>query len=320
MIKNIKKLTAGVFAALIASVGIFVFPVFASGGAYVSETSVTVNIGETTSVSIGVNNAAGFYVVSCSGCASASGSGWLDNESAVIDIYGTSAGDGRITITFPTLATYDEEDLDGTTLTVSVTVPDTDPVDKKKIRFSNLPAYYTGFAKADNNYWYYLRNGKVADVSSVIQNQSEWWYVKNGRVDFTYNGVAKNENGWWKITGGVVDFNFQGFESNEYGWWYLEGGRVSFNKNDIIKGIANNEAGKDGAEGWWYIQDSKVTNTTTVAKNVNGWWYVKDGLVDFSFNGLGTNSYGTWYIQNGKVDFSFNGYAYGRTIRGGKAL
>ncbi len=120
-LKQSKRIIAVVLAAFLAST-IFVIPTFAAGGAYVSDTYVEVAEGDTAYVSVGVDNATGSYSVSSSGCASANGGGWLDNETVTIGIYGASVGSGTVTIYFDTLATYDEEALDGTSLTVSVNV------------------------------------------------------------------------------------------------------------------------------------------------------------------------------------------------------
>lgn len=124
MIKTIKKTKRYIvimLAACLASV-IFAIPSYAAGGPYVSETNVDVAEGSTAYVSVGVENATGSYSVSSSGCASAHGSGWLDNEAVTIGIYGASVGSGTVTIYFDTLATYDEDNLDGSSISISVNV------------------------------------------------------------------------------------------------------------------------------------------------------------------------------------------------------
>lgn len=121
-IRHLKKTIIGVVLAAFLASTIFVVPTFAAGGAYVSDTYVEVAEGSTAYISVGVENAAGSYSVSADGCVSANGGGWLDNETATIGIFGSSPGSGTVTIYFDTLATYDEEAKDGTTLTVSVNV------------------------------------------------------------------------------------------------------------------------------------------------------------------------------------------------------
>ena len=119
---TLKKRIIGIMlAACLASV-IFAVPAYAAGGAYVSDTYVEVAEGSTVYVSVGVDNATGSYSVSSSGCASANGSGWLDNETVTIGIFGASVGSGTVSVYFDTLATYDEDNLDGTSLSISVNV------------------------------------------------------------------------------------------------------------------------------------------------------------------------------------------------------
>ena len=173
-------------------------------------------------------------------------------------------------------------------------------------------------SKAGEEGWWLVRGSKVTKATTVAKNSNGWWRIEDGMVNFKYNGVAKNEYGWWYLKDGKVNFGYTGFGSNENGWWYVENGQVKFNKNDVIKGVANNEAGKAGEEGWWLVKGSKVSKETTVAKNSNGWWRIEDGKVNFKYNGLGTNQYGTWYIKDGKVDFSYSGTYEGKKIVNGK--
>ena len=163
--------------------------------------------------------------------------------------------------------------------------------------------------KAGEEGWWLVKGSKVAKETTVAKNSNGWWRIEDGQVNFKYNGVAKNANGWWYLKDGKVDFGYTGFGSNENGWWYVEKGQVKFDKNDVIKGVANNEAGKAGEEGWWLVRGSKVMKETTIAKNSNGWWYIENGKVNFKYTGLAKNEYGWWYLKDGKVDFSYTGFA-----------
>ena len=175
---------------------------------------------------------------------------------------------------------------------------------------------YWGFGsyldENDKEHWLYCEDGQVTFkrndiIKGKLDGVNGWWYVVNS--EFTPSTtVAKNSIGWWYVEDGMVDFSYTGFARNEYGWWYCEKGQVTFQKNDILQGIANNAAGKDGEDGWWYVRNSKVTDTETVANNAYGWWYVNGGKVDFSHNGVEGNDFGWWYIHKGKVDFTYNGF------------
>ncbi len=95
---------------------------YAAGGAYVSETQIDVAVGDTVSIAVGADNAAGFYSVSSSGCVMANGSDFLDNDFQAVNIYGASEGYGEVYITLNDFATFDEEDLSGSVITVYVNV------------------------------------------------------------------------------------------------------------------------------------------------------------------------------------------------------
>lgn len=119
--KVIKQITVLLTCACIAS-ACLVTTAFAAGGVSVSDTYVEIEKGQTAYVSVSANHAAGAYRISTGGPVSASGSGWLDESSVTVGIYGAGAGDGIVSIEFYDLATLDAEDLSGTTLTVSVHV------------------------------------------------------------------------------------------------------------------------------------------------------------------------------------------------------
>lgn len=143
----------------------------------------------------------------------------------------------------------------------------------------------------DGNY-YYLKNGKVADITTIARNKYGWWYVEHGKVNFGFTGFAKNE----------------------YGWFFIEKGKCDLKHN----GIFPHQNKKD----WYYCEDSRVEfEYEGLCQNIYGWWYVKKGKVDFTYNGLKSNDYGTWVIKDGYVDFNYNGeYTYNNkkyTIKNG---
>ena len=120
--KVIKKVLPIVLAALWLVVICLPQRSFAAGGGFVSDDYLEIALGDTGYISIGTDNAAGTYSISASGSVWANDSGWLDNDSATIGIYGASEGDGQVSVTFTDLATYDDEDLSGTSFTINVHV------------------------------------------------------------------------------------------------------------------------------------------------------------------------------------------------------
>ena len=204
-------------------------------------------------------------------------------------------------------------------------------IDTKRVEFSIVNK--NGVYKAEDNNWYYYKNGKKdTSFTGLAKNTYGVWYCKNGKVQFattgviqskgTYDGwyyvkkgqlqtgeetVEQNSNGWWYISkDGKVDFNFTGLAKNTYGVWYCKKGKVQFNTTDVLysKGTLYN--------GWYYVKKGQLqTGKTTVEKNGSGWWYIgKDGKVDFSFTGIASNAYGSWYLEKGKVSFSKNIKSY----------
>ena len=119
--KLIKKLVTITLMAFLL-VAFWPGKAYAYGGAYVSDTYLEIAVGETAYISIGTDNAAGSYSVSSSGSVMANDSGWLEEDAVTIGIYAASEGEGTVEIYFPTLATFDEEELDGTALYVNVHV------------------------------------------------------------------------------------------------------------------------------------------------------------------------------------------------------
>lgn len=187
--KWIQICTAVLSAVLLLSV--FTVPAFAAGGAYISDNYVEIAEGETAYISLGVDNAAGRYSISSSGSAAANGSGWLDNEAATVSIYGASAGSGTVTIVFDDLATYDEENLNGATLTVTVNVytPETGaaPADKGNEEVQT-PAAQEETTTADPS----LESRKVVldNEEYVVLNDLTGVTAPNGfsEADGTYSG------------------------------------------------------------------------------------------------------------------------------------
>ncbi|MBR3308873.1 MAG: hypothetical protein IKG00_03085 [Lachnospiraceae bacterium] len=120
--KVLKKLISVLLLAVLSVVACLPEISYAAGGAYVSETQIDVAVGETVSIAVGADNAAGSYSVSSSGSVMANGSDFLDNDFKAVSIYGASEGYGEVYISFDDFATYDEEDLSGSVITIYVNV------------------------------------------------------------------------------------------------------------------------------------------------------------------------------------------------------
>ncbi len=214
----------------------------------------------------------------------------------------------------------------------------------------NIVTSYTGFAKnySTQDYYYvvkgivktdktgvfngtvkgveadwYVKNGKVLFIDTVVKTKNGRFGIKKGKVDYTYTGFISNDKGIWYIKNGIADekttgmikgkdkngksvcyyvvdsrvkTEYIGFVKNSGSWWYCEKGKFDFKKRDIIKGKVN------GVNTWWYIENGKVSFINSVEHNSKGWWRIKNGRIDFDYTGLAQNEKGWWYCVNGKVN------------------
>lgn len=122
-----KRTFRKIFSALLAAVLIaMLMPVgvYASGSYYVSTSSLSLTVGSSGGFSFGAQNAVGAFSISTDGGVSASCSDelWVDNSSVYITVTGNTIGTGHVYITVYDGTDYDENDMSGQSLTVTVTV------------------------------------------------------------------------------------------------------------------------------------------------------------------------------------------------------
>lgn len=89
-------------------------------------------------------------------------------------------------------------------------------------------------------------------------------------------------------------------------WYYMENGQVSDKADGTLQPVG---------DAWMYVGKYRVDESYTgLCSNEAGSWYVKAGKVDFSYNGVvsqSKNGRTNWYyITDGKVDTSVNGLRY----------
>ncbi len=177
-----------------------------------------------------------------------------------------------------------------------------------------------------NNIWRMVENGRVNyNYTGLGTNSLGTWYIINGTIKFDYTGTYKNKDGktyvieknqvmtnlrkvmqidniWRMVVNGIVEYNYTGIGSNELGAWYLENGRITFSYTSTY--YVGNKA--------YIIENSKVAviaydNTTQVMQINKVWRMVINGRVDYSYNGIGSNSLGMWVLQNGSVNLNYTG-------------
>ena len=97
---------------------------------------------------------------------------------------------------------------------------------------------YTGFEEYDGYYWYcengYLNFYAEGLVFGTVNGSEGWWYVKNGAVNFIDTLVQYGDD-WWCVRNGMVDFGYTGLVEYEGASWYCVNGRI---KLDYAGGAA----------------------------------------------------------------------------------
>ena len=176
-----------------------------------------------------------------------------------------------------------------------------------------------------NNVWRVVINGEVDyNYTGIGSNENGTWYLENGVLDFKYTGTYTENNityviqnnkvmtnltkvmeidGKWRmVENGVVNYNYTGIGSNENGTWFVKNGIVTFKETETYF--------KDDTA--YIIENSKVMtivpkNTTKVMVINNKWRMIQNGIVNYTYNGIGSNENGTWYIKDGTMDFTYTG-------------
>ncbi|MBR3402463.1 MAG: hypothetical protein IKG67_09540 [Parasporobacterium sp.] len=127
MKKTMKLFSAVVVLTMI--LGVMPAAVYADGSYYVDKNYIVLSPGETATITLSADNAAGRVDWNSEGTVTAAGSEWLDNDSRTFTVTADSVGTGYINV-FPTdIATGDDEVLDyGYTIQVEVVSDEPTPV------------------------------------------------------------------------------------------------------------------------------------------------------------------------------------------------
>ncbi len=197
-------------------------------------------------------------------------------------------------------------------------------VEESKVK-AEAPKVGTALVKIDND-WRVAVDGYIDyKYTGIVSNQNGTWFVKDGTIkyDYTghykakdgktyvienskvqthYTGVMKIENIWRMVVKGIVDYNYDGIGTNIFGTWYVQKGQVTLS-------FTGTYFNGDKA---YIAEDSKVyatvnKNTTEVIKINNIWRMIINGKVNYTYNGIGSNSLGIWVLQNGTVNFGYTG-------------
>lgn len=112
---------------LVISILILPSRVYAAGSVTVSRSSISMNVGTSTTFNIVASNAVGSINVVSSNPSVATvsiGSTWIENQTITVTVTGKSVGSATISVQLTDVATFDEEVLSGTrTINVSVNQP-----------------------------------------------------------------------------------------------------------------------------------------------------------------------------------------------------
>ncbi len=200
------------------------------------------------------------------------------------------------------------------------------------IENSKLRTDLTEVVKIDN-VWRMVVKGIVdPNYTGIGTNHNGTWYVENGVVNFDYVGtyfegdkaylieggyvkaIAKS-NGeslvkidatWRAVVNGYIKYDYEGILTNDNGTWYVKNGVVDFSYTGTYK---------DSKGITYVIENNKVMTQYTKVMKIDGIWrMVQKGIVNYTYDGFGSNENGTWILEDGKVTFNYTGtYTEGTT-------
>ncbi len=162
---------------------------------------------------------------------------------------------------------------------------------------------YTGFGTNENGTWY-LENGKVGfDYTGTKFEGNNAYIIEESKVKAmvpkTGEALVKIDTTWRVVVNGYIDYNYTGIISNNLGTWLVKNGTIKFD-------YTGNYKDKNGTT--YVIEGNKVrTDYTGIIKVDDIWRMIVKGIVDYNYDGIGTNIYGTWYVQKGQVTLNFTG-------------
>ena len=147
--------------------------VSAAGSITVSKSSISLNVGGSSSFTINANNAAGRVDISTSNSSVASiseSSVWLDNSSATINVKANGEGSATITVSVKDASTYDEEELHNTyTISVNVKTPapehPKEPSTSSNTTLSSISVEGHQLQTSDNTNYYLVVDNSVTSVN-----------------------------------------------------------------------------------------------------------------------------------------------------------
>ena len=154
-----------------------------------------------------------------------------------------------------------------------------------------------GLVKKDGA-WYYMDNGQIRNVTTLVKYNGEWWYVVNGKVASNTTSLVKYNNEWWYVVKGKVASNTTSLVKYNNEWWYVVKGKVASKTTSLVK--YNNE--------WWYVVKGKIAaNTTTLVKHNGSWYYIVKGKLAAKTTTLFHYNGAVYYIKNGKTQPGLTG-------------
>ena len=140
--------------------------------------------------------------------------------------------------------------------------------------------------------WYYVKDGKICNITTLVKWGGEWWYVVNGKVASNTTSLVKYNNEWWYVVKGKVASNTTSLVKYNNEWWYVVKGKIAANTTTLVKHSGS----------WYYIVKGKLAAKTTTLFQYNGAvYYIKDGKTQPGLTGLVKHE-GVWYyVKNGTV-------------------
>ena len=141
--------------------------------------------------------------------------------------------------------------------------------------------------------WYYVKDGKICNVTTLVKYNGSWWYVVNGKVASNTTSLVKYNGEWWYVVKGKVASNTTTLVKYNNEWWYVVKGKIASKTTSLVK--YNGE--------WWYVVKGKIAAKTTTLVKYNGtWYYIVKGKLAANTTTLVHYNGGWYYVNCGKVD------------------
>jgi len=131
----------------------------------------------------------------------------------------------------------------------------------------------TGMVNADK--WYCVANGKIQNVTSLVQLDGGWFYFKDGEFQANKSGLVEYDGAKFVLAFGEIQRSVMGLYHNEKAF------------------------GGDGK--WYYCANGEVQDVSAVVGYNGSFFVVEHGVLNESYNGTVDYAGHTFEVTNGEL-------------------